>query len=71
MPGKNKPKPPLGEILKARRLALGLTQSEVAERAGLIQVDIHRLESGKGTATVARGCRVARVLGLERDDLVD
>ena len=69
MPRKKR-KPPIGQILKARRLECEKTQAEVAEAAGVHQVDVHRLETGTGV-TVAKACRVARALDLERDDLID
>lgn len=71
MPRKKKPKPPPGEIYKARRLERGQTQAEVADAAGLHQVDIHRLESGRGNKPLVKGLKAARVLDLERDDLID
>ncbi len=42
-----------------------LTQSELAEKAGISQVMIARLESGTGNPTFATITRVARVLGKD------
>jgi transcriptional regulator with XRE-family HTH domain len=70
MPRKKR-KPPIGEILKARRLDLGKTQTEVADKAGVRQNTVSRLESGVSLQTLTTGLQIARVLGLERDDLVD
>jgi DNA-binding Xre family transcriptional regulator len=36
----------LGRELRAARLALGATQAEVAERAGMTQAELSRLENG-------------------------
>ena len=69
MPRKKR-KPPIGQILKARRLELDKTQAEVADAAGVNQVDVHRLETGTGI-TAGKTLRVARVLDLERDNLID
>lgn len=52
------------ELLKAR-LSKKMTQAELAERAGVKQAMIARLESGTTNPTVATVSRVARVLGKE------
>lgn len=56
----------LGGRLKRQRIAQGLTQAEVAARAGVSTPTISNLESGKNTAfeTVVR---VVSVLGLENE----
>lgn len=50
--------------IRERRLELGLTQSDVAERAGLRQPDVSRLESGGGTPTIGMLERLAYALEL-------
>ncbi|WP_327150268.1 helix-turn-helix domain-containing protein [Nocardia sp. NBC_01329] len=50
--------------IRERRLELGLTQTEVAERAGLHQPDVSRLESGGGTPTIGMLERLAYALEL-------
>lgn len=54
----------LGSQLRARRKALGLTQSEVAELAGTTQRTVSVLESGKPTARLDVVSAVADALGL-------
>lgn len=55
----------LGARLAALRLALDLTQADVAEQAGVSKRTVERLESG-GTATqLSTFLRVCRVLGLQ------
>ncbi len=56
----------LGGRLKRQRIVQGLTQAEVAARAGVSTPTISNLESGKNTAfeTVVR---VVSVLGLENE----
>ncbi len=55
----------LGSRLAAQRLALNLTQADVAEQAGVSKRTVERLESG-GTATqLSTFLRVCRVLGLQ------
>lgn len=63
---------PLGRLIRRRRSELGLTQPELAQRAGagLKQNDISRLESGK-TQKVndpARLTALAHALGYEDDE---
>ena len=48
--------------LRLVRDALGLTQTEVAEIAGVTQADISRIESGQVSPTVDRMSRILRRL---------
>ncbi len=49
------------------RIAQGLTQAEVAERAGVRQPNIARLEAGKHEPTLGLLRRVAAALGYRLD----
>lgn len=51
--------------LLARRKALGFTQMELAELAGVSPRFIHELENGKSTVRLDRMLAVATALGLE------
>ncbi|MEU5996064.1 helix-turn-helix transcriptional regulator [Spirillospora sp. NPDC047418] len=53
----------LGNAVRERRLALGLTQAELAKRAGLTQPALSRLESGGPTPTIGVLDRLAHALG--------
>lgn len=55
----------LGAALRRRRKALGLSQSELADRIGVRQATISRLESGGGDARVSTLMDAAAALGLE------
>lgn len=55
----------LGNAVRQRRLALGLTQTELAERAGLTQPALSRLESGGPTPTIGVLDRLAQALGAK------
>lgn len=61
-------------LIRATRLAHGLTQAQLAIRAGTTQSAIARLESGGVSPTVATADRVLRLLGVrltlatEKDD---
>jgi DNA-binding XRE family transcriptional regulator len=55
----------IAESMIKARLAKKLTQAELAERAGVKQETIARLESGTSNPTIATISRVATVLGKE------
>src|SRR5690349_13518661 len=54
----------VGAILAARRKALKLSQTQVAEKLGLSQNRLSELESQPETLTVAQLLALANVLGL-------
>ncbi len=61
----------LGERIKERRIQLGLTQSELAVRAGVPQSMIAALESGARSEVRSRALRnLARALRCSADDLI-
>ncbi|MFE7718691.1 helix-turn-helix domain-containing protein [Nocardia rhizosphaerihabitans] len=49
----------LAQAIRELRLELGLTQTQLAERAGLRQPEVSRLESGGGTPTIGMLERLA------------
>ena len=51
--------------LKKRRTDLGLTQKEAAERAGILQANYSRMESGKTLPTLEMFLSILRALDLE------
>jgi HTH-type transcriptional regulator / antitoxin HipB len=55
----------LGELIRARRRELGLTQTEVAEVANANLRFISELERGKPTARLENVMRVLASLGIE------
>ena len=57
----------LGQLVYDRRMELGLTQAELADRAGMTQPQLSRLESGGATPTVPLLARVAAALDAELD----
>lgn len=57
----------LGTALRARRRELGLTQDELARRAGVTRQWMIRLERGHGTAELGLVLAVVRELGLAVD----
>lgn len=57
----------LGILVRHRRDELGLTQAEIASRAGVSRQWLIQVEQGKGTAELDRVIRLLRVLGLRTD----
>ncbi len=55
----------LGELIRARRRELGLTQTEVAEVANANLRFVSELERGKPTARLVNVMRVLETLGIE------
>jgi transcriptional regulator with XRE-family HTH domain len=57
----------LGQMVHDRRVELGLTQAELASRAGMTQPQLSRLESGGATPTVPLLARLAAALDADLD----
>lgn len=55
----------IGEAVRERRLELGLSQTEVAARAGMTQPALSRLEAGGVIPTIPVLDRIATALGAE------
>ncbi len=55
----------IGQAVRERRHALGLSQTEVAARAGMTQPALSRLEAGGAVPTIAVLERIAAALGAE------
>ena len=55
----------LGQLVYDRRVALGLSQTELAERAGMTQPQVSPLETGGGNITVASLRRLAAALDAD------
>jgi ribosome-binding protein aMBF1 (putative translation factor) len=55
----------IGQAVRERRLELGLSQTEVAKRAGMTQSALSRLEAGGTVPTIPVLERIATALGSE------
>ena len=55
----------LGTRLAAQRLALNLTQAQLADEAGVSKRTIERMEAGATATHLSAFLRVCRVLGLQ------
>lgn len=61
----------LGQKIKTLRKAKGLSQEKFAEKAELSQQHISRIEKGLTYPGVATLTKIAKVLSIPLDDLVD
>ncbi len=62
---------PLAQNVKTLRLAAGLTQARLAEKAGIPRPTLSLLESGDANPTLAVVLRVCRALGVRLEELLD
>lgn len=60
----------LGAAIKARRDALRMTQSELAQRLGLSRTSITNIERGRQRLLIDQFCRVAEILHCDRELLL-
>lgn len=61
----------VGKLIRTRRMELGLTQKELAERCGYTNKStISRIESGERDIPVTQLKKIAAALGMEPEDLV-
>lgn len=60
----------LGEMIRAGRRSLKMTQGELAQNVGLDQSHISKLESGGSGVSTDKLVAIARVLRLNLDDVV-
>jgi len=55
----------LGRAIRDRRMALGLTQAEVAMQSGVSTPTVSAIENGKETARIGMVMQICRDLGLQ------
>lgn len=60
----------IGPRLAERRREIGLTQASMAERMGIAEESLSRLESGRVTPTIERLIQFCDVLGLSLDTVL-
>ena len=65
------PRKPLGKIIRIRREKLGLTQEQLAEKAGLHWTFISGVERGVRNISILKLHRIAVSLGVRLRDLVE
>jgi transcriptional regulator with XRE-family HTH domain len=64
------PRKPLGQTIKIRRLKLGLTQEQLAEKAGLHWTYVSGIERGVRNISIVKLSQVAAGLQVRVRDLV-
>ncbi len=64
------PRKPLGAAIRKRRLALGLTQEQLAERADLHWTYVSGIERGIRNVSIVNLFHIATALGVRVRDLV-
>lgn len=60
----------LGKAIRVRREALGLTQAQLGARIELSRTSVTNLECGRQRLLIDQFCRLAEVLGCEREELL-
>ena len=55
----------LGEGIRARRKALGLSQEQLAELAGAKPLFVHEVETGKTNPRIGNVLQLLQILGLQ------
>ena len=58
----------LGSYIKSRRKNLGMTQRQLAEKAGFTDVTISRYENGEREPSFTEFIKLCEVLGMKLDD---
>lgn len=61
----------VGENIKVKRLALGMTQEKLADAVGLGRSMIAQIERGSKVPNMVLGRDIARVLGCGMEDLLE
>jgi transcriptional regulator with XRE-family HTH domain len=64
------PRKTLGQAIRRKRLALGLTQEQLAEAADLHWTYVSGIERGIRNVSILRLCRIASALNIRVRDLV-
>jgi len=60
-----------GSVLRERREAAGISQEQLADRAGLHRTYVSLIERGKRTASIEVLRRVASALGVRMSELIE
>lgn len=59
----------MGEVIRARRAVLGLSQADLAEQVGIDKRQIRRYEAGEAQPSLTVGRFIADALGISLDEL--
>ena len=61
----------IGENVKKKRIACGLTQQQLAESVGVAAATICQIERGTKTLSMPLGKQIAEVLNCTLDNLIE
>ena len=64
------PRQALGQAVRERRTALGISQERLAEIAGLHRTYVGGIEQGRRNVSLLNICRIAGALGCQPAELV-
>ena len=59
------------EIIKAKRQSLGLSQKQLAEKAGLSHNTVYNLESNRVSTNLETYEKICKVLGIKLSSLLE
>lgn len=59
------------EIIKAKRLELGLSQKQLADKAGLSHNTVYNLESNRVSTNLETYEKICKVLGIKLSSLLE
>ena len=62
---------PLQEVLRRKRRRAGLTQEELADKAGVATTTVSRIEEGVTQPRIPTIRKIAQALGLQVRDLLE
>lgn len=60
----------VSQRIRSRRIAAGLTQEQLAEKLGLKQYDVSRMESGEHQVDMAKLLKISQVLKWDVADIL-
>ena len=60
----------LAERIRARRIALGITQQQLAEQIGVTFQQAHKYETGRNRLSIGRLAVICRALAIEPSELL-
>ena len=61
----------IADVIRIRRMKLGMTQSHVADLAGVTYQQAHKYETGTNRITAGQLCRIAAALGMSPGEIFE
>ena len=66
-----RPLAPVAKLLRKRRQDRGMTQEDLARKAGVSLPTIARYETGRGVPRIENATRIGAVLGLSAEEIFE